>query len=249
MRTRRKALLLTMCAALLVAGSIIGTVAYLTDSAEVKNTFTVGKVGLTLDETKVNEAGQPLKGDEVAGANDTADRWTPTTNDPEQEYHLLPGHKYTKDPTVTVTADSEDAYVRMLATITYDEGADKVFAQYKNDNLFAPWLDINAAWKVVGTKPVTTKTTDTETGKVTVSRTYEFRYWDAANDTDKIVAHSDDATKLPALFTTLAIPGELTNAEIATLEGMEIKVVAHAIQSSGFADAGAAWAAFDTQNS
>lgn len=243
MRTRRKALLLTMCAALLVAGSIIGTVAYLTDSAEVKNTFTVGKVGLTLDEAKVNEAGQPLDKDDKVVAREDADRWTPTTSDPTQKYHLLPGHEYTKDPTVTVTADSEDAYVRMLATITYQAAADKV--------LKPAWLDINDAWKMVGTKPIKTeKTVDEETGEVvTIARTYEFRYWDTANDTDKIVPHSDTATVLPALFTTLTIPGELANAEIATLEGMEIKVVAHAIQSSGFADAGAAWAAFDTQNS
>lgn len=238
MRTRRKALLLTMCAALLVAGSIIGTVAYLTDSAEVKNTFTVGKVGLTLDEAKVNTAGQPLtENGSVAGANDTVDRWMPTANDPAQEYHLLPGHSYTKDPTVTVTADSEDAYVRMLATITYQAAADKV--------LKPTWLDINEdAWKMVGTKPIKTeKTVDAETGKVvTIARTYEFRY-------KAVVAHSDDATKLPALFTTLTIPGGLTNDEIATLENMEITVVAHAIQSSGFADADAAWAAFDTQNS
>lgn len=147
-----------------------------------------------------------------------------------------------------MTADSEDAYVRMLATITYDEDADTVFDKYSTNELFAPWLDINAAWKVVGTKPVTTKTTDAATGKVTVSRTYEFRYYDAANETD-IVTRSDTATELPPLFTTLTIPGGLTNAEIATLEGMEITVVAHAIQSSGFADADAAWTAFDTQNS
>lgn len=119
MRTRRKALLLTMCAALLVAGSIIGTVAYLTDSAEVKNTFTVGKISLTLDETDVNEMGQPLKDGQVAGENETADRWTPTDTEKSQSYHLLPGHSYTKDPTATVKADSEDAYVRLLATISY----------------------------------------------------------------------------------------------------------------------------------
>lgn len=243
MRTRRKALLLTMCAALLVAGSIIGTVAYLTDSDEVKNTFTVGKVSLTLDEAKVDTAGRPLKEDgSVAGENDTADRWTPTTNDPAQEYHLLPGHSYTKDPTVTVTADSEDAYVRMLATITYQAAADDV--------LEPTWLDINDAWKMVGTKPIKTeKTVDEATGKVvTIARTYEFRYYDAANETD-IVTRSATATVLPPLFTKLMMPDALTNEEIATLENMEIKVVAHAIQSSGFTDADAAWAAFNAQNS
>lgn len=244
MRTRRKALLLMMCAALLVAGSIIGTVAYLTDSDQVKNTFTVGKVSLTLDEAKVNEAGQPLKGDKVAAPNETADRWTPTENDLTQEYHLLPGHSYTKDPTVTVTAGSEDAYVRLLATISYNEKADAVFADTKTDDLFAPWLDINDAWKVVTPKLIKTeKTTDAETGKVVkITRTYEFRY-------KEVVGRSADATVLPALFTTLTVPESLDNDDIATLEGMEITVVANAIQSSGFVDANEAWAAFDAQNS
>lgn len=44
MKTKSKALLLTLCAVLLVAASVLGTMAYLTSSAEVKNTFTVGKV-------------------------------------------------------------------------------------------------------------------------------------------------------------------------------------------------------------
>lgn len=251
MRTRRKALLLTMCAALLVAGSIIGTVAYLTDSAEVKNTFTVGKISLTLDEAKVNEAGQPLKGDAVAEKGETADRWMPTDTEKSQSYHLLPGHSYTKDPTATVVKDSEDAYVRLLATISYKAEADEVFADTKadeNDNLFKNWLDIDTTNWNPQTKVVTTKTTDEVTGKVTVTRTYEFRYYDATTKADKIVTRNSDAdTKLPALFTTLTVPDELTNAQIATLEGMEITVVAHAMQASGFDDADAAWAAFDTQ--
>lgn len=240
MRTRRKALLLMMCAALLVAGSIIGTVSYLTDSDQVKNTFTVGKVSLTLDEAKVNEAGQPLKEDgSVAGENEIADRWTPAANDTAQKYHLLPGHSYTKDPTVTVTAGSEDAYVRLLATISYNEKADAVFAATKkgaDDNLFANWLDINSTdWL-----PQTTVETVKENG--TITRTYEFRY-------KEVVERSADATVLPALFTTLTVPESLDNDDIATLEGMEITVVANAIQSSGFDTEDAAWEAFDAQNS
>lgn len=32
------------------------------------------------------------------------------------EYHLLPGHTYTKDPTVTVKTGSDASYVRMKVT-------------------------------------------------------------------------------------------------------------------------------------
>ena len=116
MKTRNKALLLTLCAILLVIASVFGTLAYLTDSETVTNTFTVGSVGLTLDEAKVDEMGKP----------DGNTRWQPSETDPKQEYHLLPGHSYTKDPTVTVDAGSEEAYVRMIVTVSFKNGLNDV---------------------------------------------------------------------------------------------------------------------------
>ena len=129
MKTKRKALLLSMCAVLLIIGSVFGTLAYLTDSEAVTNTFTVGRVGLSLDEAKVDKMGKP----------DGTTRWQPTTDDPEQEYYLLPGQSYTKDPTVTVDAKSENSYVRMIVTVSFqnaltDEtlatGLDSIFTGY-----------------------------------------------------------------------------------------------------------------------
>ena len=216
---RSKVLLTLLCAVALVATSVFGTLAYLTDKESVTNTFTVGQVGIKLDEAKVDVNGKP----------DGTNRWQPTTEDPAQEYHLLPGHTYTKDPTVTVDAGSERAYVRMLATITYKAEADAVFAKYQTDALFAPWLDINSNWIVNGA-PVTEE--DVVAG--TISRTYEFRY-------KSDVAKSATATKLPALFTTLTVPGAVTNEEIAHLQDMVISVEAHAIQADGFTNAADAW--------
>ena len=46
-----KALVMVGCAILLVIATITGTVAYLTSVKEVTNTFTVGKVEITLDES------------------------------------------------------------------------------------------------------------------------------------------------------------------------------------------------------
>ena len=43
------------------------------------------------------------------------------------------------------------------------------------------------------------------------------------------------------------IPEDITNANLALLTGMEIQVVAQAIQADGFDDADAAWIAFDAQ--
>lgn len=96
MKTKNKALLLALCAVSLVTASVFGTMAYLTDNKTVTNTFTVGSVAITLDEAKVDTAGQPIDGAPRVQAN---------------EYKLLPGHEYTKDPTIHVDANSEDCYL------------------------------------------------------------------------------------------------------------------------------------------
>ena len=77
MKTRSKALLLTLCAVLLVAASVLGTMAYLTSTDEVKNTFTVGKVKINLDEAKVGLDGTPVE---------------PAARVKSNEYKLMPGH-------------------------------------------------------------------------------------------------------------------------------------------------------------
>lgn len=105
MKTRSKALLLTLCAVLLVAASVLGTMAYLTADDQVVNTFTVGKVEITLDEAKVNLAGEPVDKDgNVVNLTD-APRVA------ENKYHLLPGHEYDKDPIIHVDSESEDCYL------------------------------------------------------------------------------------------------------------------------------------------
>lgn len=93
MKTVRKSLILAACAIMLVCATIAGTLAYLTATASVKNTFTVGNVAITMDETDVDDS---------------------TLNeerDTENKYKLLPGQTYTKDPTIHVQAGSEDCYV------------------------------------------------------------------------------------------------------------------------------------------
>ena len=219
----KKMLMVLLCVAVIVTTGIFGTLAYFTDSEAVTNTFTVGRVVITLDEAAVNEQGELLYKETVTegAAKELADRVM--TND----YHLLPGRTYIKDPTVTVDAGSEAAYVRMMATITYQEAADGV--------LSTQWLNIdNANWIVQGA-PVTTKAN----GKIT--RTYEFRY-------KEVVAKSNKETELPALFTQIEVPGSVTSEQMVHLNDMTINVVAHAIQKAGFDNADAAWAAFGQQH-
>ena len=95
MKTKTKALALALCAVLLVVTTVFVTMAYLTSEDSVTNTFTVGKVTITLDEAKGDEYG------EEEGAN----RVDANT------YKLIPGHTYTKDPQIHVDTNSEDCYL------------------------------------------------------------------------------------------------------------------------------------------
>ncbi len=117
MKTRNKALLLALCAVLLVAASVMGTLAYLTDKESVTNTFTVGTVAITLDESVVNEYG-------VKGSGRTSQN---------QQYLLVPGHEYVKDPVVHFADKSEASwlFVKIENGLADVEGTNTIDAQIK----------------------------------------------------------------------------------------------------------------------
>lgn len=211
----KKLLLAVCCAALLVCVSIGATVAYLTSKDEVKNTFTVGQVSIKLDEAKVGTDGKALTGD-------AAERVKANT------YKLMPGHEYTKDPTVTVLKGSEESYVRMLVTVTFGKTVDVSKLPTSLDGIVTGY---SAGWVRNGEPAITT-----ENDKTVVK--YEYRY------KDTVSAGATDDNKLPALFTGITVPGTWTNEDLAAIGGFDIDIVAQAIQKDGFADADAAWAAF-----
>ena len=122
----RKILVSLAALALVAAISIGGTIAYLTSNDEVVNTFTVGNVAIKLDEADVNTSGDLLykQADGTLGTtktNEIADRVK------ANDYHLLPGHTYTKDPTVTVLAGSETSYIKMTVTFSKANELDAIF--------------------------------------------------------------------------------------------------------------------------
>ena len=69
MKARNKILLLALCMAALIAVSVLGTMAYLTSTDTVTNTFTVGKVAIKLDEAKVNADGSLVENADRVKAN------------------------------------------------------------------------------------------------------------------------------------------------------------------------------------
>lgn len=228
-KKKLKASIVTLCALILVFASVVGTLAYLTDYETVTNTFTVGKVDITLDEAKVDADGHMLTGEDASRVTGNS-------------YQLIPGRTIDKDPTVTVKGDSEACYVRMIVQVTnyskmveafeFYDGTDGKPCYYLNTNeenmvllheLVGGWL--NETWAF--------SSFNKDNG------TYEFRY--VKTDT---VAESQTDTVLAPLFTTVTIPGILTNSEMQALQTVEITVTAHAIQAEGFDNAGEAWAAW-----
>lgn len=202
MKTRSKALLLTLCAVLLVTASMLGTMAYLTSTDEVKNTFTVGQVKITLDEAKVDENGKALTGDNAERVK-------------ANSYKLMPGHTYTKDPTIHVDAVSEDSWIFVkvengiaafeAATSTEENGYKSISDQITANG----WTALNGVANVYY-KPYTKS--DTGSDLIVFSN---FKIADTAND----------------------VQGW------ATLNAT-VNITAYAVQKDGFATAEAAWAAF-----
>lgn len=247
-KTKTKALLMSLCAVLLVAASVLGTMAYLTDSKDVKNTFTVGNVTIKLDEAKVDEMGNLVKNQDGT----LADRVT------QNEYKLLPNHTYTKDPTVTVLAPSVESYVRMKVTFNKASAliamcTDPEFAEDGPtgvENAFplirmVNFVEANAAkWDGI----IPDNMVDTE------DMLADAKYFDAKNDTltyyfyyTEPVAAIDADVKLATLFDSIKVPEWATGDQLKALQGFEINVVAEAIQADGFENADDAWAAFAAQ--
>lgn len=94
MNKKTKSLLLSL---LLVGAIGVGaTLAYFTDNDTAYNTITMGNIDIDLDEPEFDPDGD--------GEGEIDD--------------VKPGQEIVKDPTITVKADSEDAYLR--AKITYE---------------------------------------------------------------------------------------------------------------------------------
>lgn len=193
MKTKSKALLLALCAVLLVAASVLGTMAYLTSQDKVTNTFTVGSVSITLDEAKVN-----ADGTYVTGKDNRTD---------ENDYHLLPGHEYIKDPVVHVDANSEECYL----FVTINNAIAEIEAT--GDTTVAAQMGANG-WKIV----------DSDAGL--------YVYVGKAEDASAPLAVS--AKNNIPVFEKIVIAGSVDNTTLATYEEATITVTAYAVQKDGF---------------
>lgn len=220
----KKRALLTMLSFIMVAVvSVMGTLAYLTDSDSVTNTFTIGQVDIVLDEADVDENGELILDDEG----------NPFPRVKENQYHLVPGQTYKKDPAITVQADSEPAYIRMILTVHNASYVQAIIDKYELGDFSA----LIGGWnKEIWLYKGFTKNTEDNT------ISFEFRY-------KETVAAENDSVELPALFKELIVPGKITGEELQELydNGFKMVIDGHAIQAAGFDNEDAAWDAFHEQ--
>lgn len=192
-----------LAACLLACGVIAGTLAYLQDSTSViENEFTYGSINISLTEGAVDEYGNLLR----------------ARTSENQTYKLIPGHTYSKDPVLTIEANSEPCYAFLVVS-----------------NPIADLEDVTAG----------TIASQIETAGWTELTSDSTLYCDGSALSDdttiyyKTASLSEEDQDL-ASFTTLAIDD---NANVEEASGLSIGITAYAVQSDGFDSALLAWEA------
>lgn len=208
--------LLTLSSALLLVSLTVGvTLAYLTDTASVTNTFTVGKVEFDdggegesaygIDEVKTNEYGVAQGTTRVNG----------------NTYKLIPGAGYTKDPTVHVGPESEDAWL---------------FVKVKNDIHVLEPEDY----------PDDPDTPDDEFMAQTIHGSMISLYgWEliSGDANEGVYAYNEvvKANQDVKVFEDFFIDGSLSEEEIKPYADKAITIDAYLVQKAGFGDPDTAW--------
>lgn len=193
-----KAMVMILAVMLIVGCTIGGTLAWLTAQTDaVVNTFTVGDINITLTETFNTDTNSD-------GKNDA---WTAK---------LIPGTAYTKDPVVTVKANSEDCYLFVK------------FEQINNPSTYLTYTSLLAEADSGWTKLNVTGVDNVWYRVVTAStadQSWHLLKEDTVTVKDTIVKANPGA-------------GEVVMPTVAP----ELKYTAYAVQEDNIADAATAWA-------
>lgn len=199
-------LTITLCAVALVVGSVVGTIAYLRSTAYVTNVFTYGTVKVTLDETTIAANGI----DEATPASRTSIG---------NQYKLMPGVTYTKDPIIHVSADSEKTYLFLrvengLKDIEVETGSSKTI----HEQLIAN------NWELLDE-------VDGEGNPIYGNGTNIYRY---TLNGGYVTPNGSEETKVTT-FTTFTLRSSLREEDLTAYSSKSVVVVVYAVQEEGLA--------------
>lgn len=215
MKKTKKIVALFLAAVMLVCTTVAATVAFLQSQTDVvTNTMTVGKVVITLDEAPVDADGQATSSSRV------------TSN----SYKLYPSKEYDKDPTVHIDSESEDCFVFVKVVNGLKKGNDNIEAASGTT------MDDGTTYKTIAEQIAAN-------GWLPLNGADDVYYYGGTNATQKNDDGSVSAGKNLLVFNEFKIDPSVDNTLIAKFQNATVKIEAYAVQSEGFADAAAAWAA------
>ena len=213
----------------LLATCFGGTLAFLKDTDAQVNTFTTGNVYITLDESVVSN----VNGNLVA---------TGTRTSTTQNYHLFPGMTVDKDPTITLNAGSEDAYLAAKVTVTSAAGTDiHSLIGIEYGHMLALQGFLKGGCAEVGATEQTGHPLNGRNGiRVYGDGTYSV-WQEIINNEGQytyvfyvFIEGAKSAGYSVKLFEQMVINPAWDNAEMNILNGVNIKVEAFGVQANGF---------------
>ena len=272
---KKKLTVIFLCVALAAIAIVGASLAYFTDTKSATNTFTVGNVKINLIESTYHRTGSDNAGDttvpdptaKAAGMEFVPDNWTVFTDDEikadaakysgyigERGTNMVPGRNVVKCPYV-VNTGANDAYIRIRVLIpsaanndfvnvkeggvitnmwcgTALKGADNKQPEFQHGDRGVVWPVVTKGVEKDGVKYdvyTFTRIDPLKAGAMT-----EWNVWNYIGISEK--ATEADIQK--------AIDAGAITATDDTMT-LNVLVEADAIQSEGFDDAAAAWAAFD----
>ena len=267
---KKKVTALCLCVALLAVAVVGASLAYFTDTKSATNTFTVGNVKINLIESKFHREGNDNSGDTsipdpthkvVAddGMKYVTTGHTMFTNDEikadaaqysdyigKHGSNMVPGRNFAKCPYV-INTGANDAYIRIRVMIPHDGDVDNggiINAMFCSTATSSGEFQQGANgenWPVVEANGYTDENglkydvyTFTRTEPLKAGAMTEWNVWNFVG-IGKNVTNADIEKAIEN--------GVITRTETGALS-LNVLVQADAIQSEGFANAAAAWAAF-----
>ena len=267
---KKKLTAIFLCVALVAIAIVGASLAYFTDTESVTNTFTVGNVKIDLIESRFHREGNDNSGDTsipdptqtASGMKYVTDGHKAFTDDEikadaekysdyigERGKNMVPGRNFAKCPYV-VNTGANDAYVRIRVMIPHDGDVDNggiINAMFCSSATSSGEFQQGANgenWPVVEMNGYTDDNglkydvyTFTRTEPLKAGAMTEWNVWNFVG-IGKDVTNADIEKAIEN--------GVITKTENGALS-LKVLVQADAIQSEGFANAKAAFAAFDAQ--
>ena len=264
---KKKLTAIFLCVALVAIAIVGASLAYFADTKSVTNTFTVGNVKIELIESRFHREGNDNSGDTsipdptqtASGMKYVTDGHKAFTDDEikadaekyseyigERGKNMVPGRNFAKCPYV-VNTGANDAYVRIRVMAPHDyEGSYRGFinAMFCSTATSSGEFQQGANgenWPVVEANGYTDENglkydvyTFTRTEPLKAGAMTEWNVWNFVG-IGKNVTNADIEKAIEN--------GVITRTETGALS-LNVLVQADAIQSEGFANAAAAWAAF-----